>query len=186
MGFWKFGTAYSSFARVVFNTSSSASTSMPPSSVGTCTYRGRYGWKDCSAPRYVGASTSTTSPSSIRTLPSRSRPCWLPVTICTFRAGMPACAPIHSRSGACPSVVEYCSAAGPYTSSTRLLAARTSSSGNSSGAGRPPAKLITSGCCVTFRISRMALAVMLCARRDSVPSRSKASGAGEGVVMPAW
>ena len=49
-------------------------------------------------------------------------------------------AAIHSRSGACPSVVEYCKAFSPSSRITRLNASAIGSFGNNSGAGNPPDK----------------------------------------------
>ena len=54
-----------------------------------------------------------------------------------------------------PSVVPYCRARGPMSASTRPAASAMSPTGNSSGAGKPPAKEMMSGRSVTFNISRI-------------------------------
>ena len=59
----------------------------------------------------------------------------------------------HRRSGGYPSVGEYWSASRPRSSSTRAVTSLSSATGNDSGAGSPPAKEITSGRCVSLRIS---------------------------------
>ncbi|MGX1512053.1 hypothetical protein RKD44_003341 [Streptomyces collinus] len=53
-----------------------------------------------------------------------------------------------------PSVVEYCRARAGVSARTSRYAAAMPSASNSSGAGSPPAKLITSGRAVTARMSR--------------------------------
>jgi len=63
---------------------------------------------------------------------------------------------IFSLSGTNPSVIEYWSATCPYFAKTFRLAVSISARGKSSGAGNPPAKEITSGREVIFRISRIA------------------------------
>jgi len=67
----------------------------------------------------------------------------------------PISAAIFSRRGRIPSVVPYCRARGPSSPRARPAAARTSSTGKSSGAGSPPAREMKSGRSVTFRISRI-------------------------------
>src|SRR5680860_357366 len=72
------------------------------------------------------------------------------------------------RKASTPSVAPYWSAAAPCPDKTRSAASRIASSGNSSGAGRPPAKDVTSGRVATLRISLMAEEVtplVLSARR---------------------
>lgn len=59
-----------------------------------------------------------------------------------------------ARSAGSPSVVEYCRARWGASANTSRNAAAIPSASNSSGAGSPPAKLITSGRAVTARISR--------------------------------
>lgn len=59
-----------------------------------------------------------------------------------------------ARSAGSPSVVEYCRACADDSASTARYARAIPSASNSSGAGSPPAKLITSGRAVTARMSR--------------------------------
>ncbi len=68
------------------------------------------------------------------------------------RADMRAASPVR-RLGS-PSVVEYWSAWAGVSASTSRKAAAMPSRSNSSGAGSPPAKLMTSGRAVTARMSR--------------------------------
>ena len=63
---------------------------------------------------------------------------------------------IFSLSGAYPSVVVYWRATCPCSSNTATETFFISSTGNSSGAGIPPAKDITSGLWVSFKSSRIA------------------------------
>jgi hypothetical protein len=91
-----------------------------------------------------------TSPGSTRTFATRSMPCWEPVVMSTLStlALMPyrlIFSTMNSRSGTYPSVMLYCKALGPFSLSTLTQASSTSFSGNSSGAGIPPAKEMTSG-----------------------------------------
>src|SRR5690606_30533335 len=72
-----------------------------------------------------------------------------------------------SSKGGYPSVVAYCireANVGPNPPATMRSKLRT---GKESGEGSPPPKEITSGCCVNFRISRMALPDMPSIRRAS-------------------
>lgn len=91
----------------------------------------------------------------------RSSACWDPWVMMTLSAFMTRPAVLSllasfSLSTASPSVIEYCSAVGPYFASTRSHAAAISATGKSSGAGDPPANAIIPGRDMCFRISRMA------------------------------
>ena len=71
---------------------------------------------------------------------------------------------ISSRSTFSPSVGAYCNARTPSSSNRSRARSASSAAGRSSDAGRPPAKEMTSGCCVTLRISRMSEARKSCMR----------------------
>src|ERR1039458_1748037 len=119
---------------------------------------------------YVGLSVRTQSPASRKILLARSSGCCEPVVMRISSAvqSMPRLrdsAAKHSRSGAKPSLGPYCKAPGPPSRSTRSQAVRTSSTGKSSGAGRPPAKEMISACSVTLRISRIVEGRMALMRR---------------------
>ena len=58
-----------------------------------------------------------------------------------------------SRRGASPSVGPYCRAVAPFSRSSWHEISSSSLTGKVCGAGSPPAKLIMSGCLVTFRSS---------------------------------
>ena len=104
---------------------------------------------------------------------------------------------IQARNGPKPSVVLYCSAAAPSRANTSACALASSSIGNVSGAGRPPANERTSGRSVTLRISRIADAFTLPARFENVGDLMRppcacgaahrwARGAGSASVPSAW
>ncbi len=89
VGFWKFGSTYRKRAPSSSFGVSAAGTS-PCSSDVTETNCGSNNENACSAPRYVGVSTSTRLPESISVLPSRSSACCEPVVISTFCGSMRA------------------------------------------------------------------------------------------------
>src|SRR5579863_1844433 len=113
------------------------------------------------APRYDGFSRTTVSPGSMKIFPIKSRPCCEPLTIRISDGSKIVCRRWESRSATqlrisgMPSVTPYCRAAAPYSSMTSAVHSAISRVGKSSGAGSPPPNEITSGCCVTFSISRM-------------------------------
>ena len=87
VGFWKFGSTYRKRApSSIFGVSADGTS--PSSSEVTETKFGSNSENACSAPRYVGVSTSTLLPASISVLPSRSSPCCEPVVTTTFCGSM--------------------------------------------------------------------------------------------------
>ena len=81
-----------------------------------------------------------------------------------------------ARSAGSPSVEEYCSArAATVGASVRANASAMSSAGNSSGAGRPPAKEITSARWVSSRMSRTG-------EERTSPRREESGGGGVGIT----
>lgn len=85
---------------------------------------------------------------------------------------MRAASPVR-RLGS-PSVVEYCNARSGVSASTSRKAAAMPSRSNSSGAGSPPAKLMTSGRAVTARMSRTG-------DPPTAPARAASGGTAAGV-----
>ena len=82
-----------------------------------------------------------------------------------------------ARSPGSPSVEEYCSArAATVGASVRANASAMSSAGNSSGAGRPPAKEITSARWVSSRMSRTG-------EERTSPRREESGGGGVGITV---
>ncbi len=127
------------------------------------------------APRYVGASTATRSPGSMRIFPRPSRTPCDPVAINTSLAVVTT--PVSARRslraarrGGNPSVRSYWSEPDPYLSNTLLIRCPIDSMGKLSGEGMPPAREMIPGRATTFRISRIALTFIWAVRAASSKS----------------
>src|SRR3990170_205024 len=166
--------------------SSRTSVRIPSRSMATPWYVGRYVARAVKIPRYVGWVTTTTSPSSRRIRPRSSIACcapWVTMTRATS-AGMPRPfirAAKASRSFRSPCVGPYWKAAPPSSWSNASKMTRRSSSGNESGLGRPPAKLIMRGFCAYLSSSRTSEAFIHFVR--SAKSVSMEDGIGIAVRM---
>ena len=120
------------------------------------------------APKKAGSSTATTSPSLHRHFAVKSRICWLPETMSTvsfsFATGSYrlANARMVSRTEGTPSDTEYCSVATGFSRSNSSEKRAISSAGKESAAGFPPAKLMSVGSLICFKISRMIEGFMPC------------------------
>jgi hypothetical protein len=100
------------------------------------------------APRYVGASTSTRSPVSMNVRASSCSASIPPLVMSTSSGVWPWAALSMSataaRTAGRPSVGEYCSATAASSSSRSAVMVRRMSTGNVSGAGKPPENVMTS------------------------------------------
>ena len=121
--------------------------------------------KHGTAPGYVGASATITSPGSMNARQTRSITCWPPVV--TIRSSVSTTVPsaaitctMHLRTSSSPSVGPYWSAAALESTATRDISAAKSSAGKVVVSGRPVASEITSGRAVTAIMSRIAEDVM--------------------------
>ena len=135
--------------RALFSASRATFGIMPARSIGTCNILGRYAAKAFKAPAYVGPSHRTASPSSKKTLPTRSRPCWAPVVTKTssWLARMPSAAitsTIMSFIPSSPEVGPYCRA-WAETAATLWEISRNASSPNARVSGKPPAREMMPG-----------------------------------------
>src|ERR671922_1676043 len=95
------------------------------------------------APGYVGASATTTSPGSTSVLHTRSMTCWPPVVTSTSSGstGVPSCAmtsATQALAAAVPSVGAYCSARAAPAAAIFEVSAASDSAGNVDVSGRPP------------------------------------------------
>ncbi len=113
------------------------------------------------APGYVGASATITSPGSISVLHTRSITCCPPVVTITSvgSIGVRSAAitsTMQSTVAAIPSVGPYWSARAVESAATTDISFAYSSGSNVDVSGRPPASEITSGCSVSAIISRIA------------------------------
>ncbi len=138
---------------------------IPSSSISTWTTSAWKELKHGTAPGYVGASATTTSPGSRNARQTRSITCWPPVVI--IRSSVSTAVPsaaitwtMQRLTSSSPSVGPYCRAAALESTATRDISAAKSSAGNVVVSGRPVASEITSGRAVTAIMSRIAEEVM--------------------------
>src|SRR3954449_8083951 len=138
------------------------------------------------APGYVGASATTTSPGSSSVLHTRSMTCWPPVVTSTSSGSIaiPSAAitcTMQALQSSSPSVGPYWSAAAALSAATWAISAAKSSAGNVLVSGSPPASEITSGCAVTAIRSRIAEDFIPWVRRgERTPKPPQARGGGGG------
>src|SRR5918997_6233564 len=165
--------------RALFNASRATSGIMPARFIGTWMSLGRYAAKALRAPAYVGPSHRTASPSSKKTLPTRSRPCWAPVVMkmSSWRARMPSASITSTMTAFIPSSP----AVGPYCKAWAESAAmvweisRKASSPNARVSGKPPAREMIPGLervAMRSRVAALFIPLTRLAYRKSKRSRS--------------
>src|SRR5918994_7715036 len=165
--------------RALFSASRATFGIMPARSIGTCSTLGRYAAKAFNAPAYVGPSHKTASPSSKKTLPTRSRPCWAPVV--TKTSSWLARVPSEAITSTIMSFIPSSPAVGPYwrawaeSAATLWEISRNASSPKARVSGKPPAREIMPGLervAIRSRVAALFIPLTRLAYRKSKRSRS--------------
>ena len=163
-------------ARTLAIAARSESGTRPSLSISTWTTEASYCRKVPSAPTYEGASTSTTSPGSIKIREMRSRACCEPVVITTSSgfARIPSSAitsQICSRSFGWPCPLPYCSASAPLVRISLFTTPAIISIGSAERFGIPPASETISGLDATAKSDLISEGNIPAAREANLFSR---------------